>query len=108
MRPAEGAVTRPRTFRDAVVLITGASSGIGRATALAFAAHGARLVIASRSPEALADVERDCCARGGQVLVVPTDIADPAAVERLAALAVQRFGQIDVWVEAVSVGIAGQ
>jgi short-subunit dehydrogenase len=41
------------------------------------------------------------------VLVVPTDIADPAAVERLAELAVQRFGQIDVWVEAAAVGIAG-
>jgi short-subunit dehydrogenase len=89
------------------VLITGASSGIGRATALAFAAQGARLVLASRSWHALAEVERDCRARGGQVLVVPTDIADPAAVEQLARLAVQRFGQIDVWVEAVAVGVAG-
>jgi short-subunit dehydrogenase len=96
-----------RTFRDAVVLVTGASSGIGRATALAFAAEGARLVLASRSHEALAEVERDCRARGGQVLVVPTDIADPAAVERLTRLAVQRYGRIDIWVEAVAVGIAG-
>ncbi|WP_239082559.1 SDR family NAD(P)-dependent oxidoreductase [Actinoplanes teichomyceticus] len=90
-----------------MVLITGASSGIGRATALAFAADGARLVLASRSGEALAEVERDCRARGGQVLVVPTDITDPAAVERLARLAVRRFGRIDVWVEGVAVGIAG-
>jgi short-subunit dehydrogenase len=90
-----------------VVLITGASSGIGRATALAFAAEGAKLVLASRSREALGEVDRDCRARGGQVLVVPTDIADPVAVERLARLAVQRFGRIDVWVEAVAVGIAG-
>ncbi|MFF5219291.1 SDR family NAD(P)-dependent oxidoreductase [Micromonospora sp. NPDC000442] len=96
-----------RTFRDAVVVITGASSGIGRATALAFAAEGARLVLASRSQEALGGVEHDCLARGGQVLVVPTDIADPEAVERLVRLAVQRFGQIDVWVEAAAVGIAG-
>ncbi|GGQ77380.1 SDR family NAD(P)-dependent oxidoreductase [Couchioplanes azureus] len=100
-------MAKRRTFRDAVVLVTGASSGIGRATALAFAAEGARLVLASRSAEALAEVERDCRARGGQALVVPTDIADPEAVERLARLAVQRFGQIDVWVEAVAVGIAG-
>jgi short-subunit dehydrogenase len=100
-------VTRRTTFRDAVVLITGASSGIGRATALAFAAEGARLVLASRSHEALAEVERACLVRGGQVLVVSTDIADPAAVERLARLAVHRFGQIDVWVEAAAVGIAG-
>ncbi|WP_238658707.1 SDR family NAD(P)-dependent oxidoreductase [Micromonospora foliorum] len=90
-----------------MVLITGASSGIGRATALAFAAEGARLVLASRGQEALAEVEQDCRARGGQVLVVPTDIADPAAVERLTRLAVQRFGRIDVWVEAAAVGIAG-
>ncbi|MEV1330354.1 SDR family NAD(P)-dependent oxidoreductase [Micromonospora costi] len=100
-------MVRRRTFRDAVVLVTGASSGIGRATALAFAAEGARLVLASRSPEALAEVEHECRARGGEALVVPTDIADPAAVERLARLAVQRFGRIDVWVEAVAVGIAG-
>ncbi|WP_243709361.1 SDR family oxidoreductase [Micromonospora sp. 15K316] len=90
-----------------MVLITGASSGIGRATALAFAAEGARLVLASRSQQALAEVERDCRARGGQVLVVPTDIADPAAVERLARRAVQRFGRIDVWIEGAAVGIAG-
>ncbi|MER7892869.1 SDR family NAD(P)-dependent oxidoreductase [Micromonospora sp. NPDC094482] len=100
-------MVKRRTFRDAVVLITGASSGIGRATALAFAAEGARLVLVSRGQEALAEVEHDCRARGGQVLVVPTDIADPVAVERLARLAVQRFGKIDVWVEAVAVGVAG-
>jgi short-subunit dehydrogenase len=95
------------TFRDAVVVITGASSGIGRATALAFAAEGACLVLASRSAPALAEVERDCVARGGRALVVPTDIADPAAVERLAASAVQGYGRIDIWVEAAAVGIAG-
>ncbi|MFG2169235.1 SDR family NAD(P)-dependent oxidoreductase [Micromonospora chersina] len=100
-------VRRGPTFRGAVVLITGASSGVGRATALAFASQGARLVLASRSQEALAEVEHDCRARGGQVLVVPTDIADPVAVERLTQLAVQRFGQIDIWVEAAAVGIAG-
>jgi short-subunit dehydrogenase len=89
------------------VLITGASSGIGRATALAFAADGASLVLASRSQEALAEVEWECCARGARVFVVPTDIADPVAVEDLARQAVQRFGRIDVWVEAAAVGIAG-
>jgi short-subunit dehydrogenase len=100
-------MTKRSTFRDAVVVITGASSGVGRATALAFAAQGACLVLASRSQEALAEVESDCRQRGGRVLVVPTDIADPAAVERLARLAVQRFARIDVWVEAVAVGVAG-
>ncbi|WP_239163487.1 SDR family NAD(P)-dependent oxidoreductase [Paractinoplanes rishiriensis] len=89
------------------MLITGASSGIGRATALAFAAEGARLVLVSRGKEALEQVEHDCRERGAQVLITPADIADPAAVEALARLAVQRFGRIDVWVEAAAVGIAG-
>ncbi|MET8910945.1 hypothetical protein [Micromonospora sp. NPDC004551] len=48
------------------------------------------MVLALRSQEALVEVEQDCRARGGQVLVVPTDIADPAAVDRLARLAVPR------------------
>ncbi|BBH70781.1 short-chain dehydrogenase [Actinoplanes sp. OR16] len=90
-----------------VVLITGASSGIGRATAMAYAAKGARLVLASRSGKALGEVEQECVARGAAVLVVPTDITDPAAVEELARAAVRRFGRIDVWVEAAAVGIAG-
>jgi short-subunit dehydrogenase len=95
------------TFRDSVVVITGASSGIGRATALAFADAHAALVLASRGAEALAEVERDCRARGAEVLIVPTDIADPAAVEQLTRSAVRRFGRIDVWIEAAAVGIAG-
>jgi len=97
-----------RTFQNAVVLVTGASSGLGRATALAFAADGAHLVLAARGAEALAEVAHECRARGAEALVVPTDIADPAAVDRLAAAAVDRFGRIDVWVEAAAVGIAGQ
>ncbi|GGN51428.1 short-subunit dehydrogenase [Actinoplanes campanulatus] len=96
-----------RRLRDSVVLVTGASSGVGRATALALAAEGARLVLASRSGEALAEVEQQCRARGAEVLAVPTDIADPDAVERLASSAVRRYGRIDTWIEAVAVGIAG-
>src|SRR5688572_6009834 len=101
-------MVRQATFRHAVVVVTGASSGVGRATALAFAAEGACLVLASRGVEALAEVERDCRAQGAQVLVVPTDIADPEAVERLARSAVQRYGRIDIWIEAAAVGIVGQ
>lgn len=75
---------RPRRqIRGAVVVITGASSGIGRATALAFAGLGARLVLAARGPEALGEVERACQAQGVEVLAVPTDITDADAVERL-------------------------
>ena len=91
-------MVRQATFRHAVVVVTGASSGVGRATALAFAAEGACLVLASRGVEALAEVERDCRAQGAQVLFVPTDIADPEAVERLSRSAVQRYGRIDIWI----------
>jgi short-subunit dehydrogenase len=96
-----------RDIRGAVVVITGASSGIGRATALAFAGLGARLVLAARDPGALGEVERACRARDAQVLVVPTDITDAAAVERLARRAVERFGRVDVWVQAAAALIAG-
>jgi short-subunit dehydrogenase len=96
-----------RDIRGAVVVITGASSGIGRATALALAGLGARLVLAARDPEALGEVERACQARGAQVVAVPTDITDPDAVERLARRAVERFGRVDVWVQAAATMIAG-
>jgi short-subunit dehydrogenase len=98
---------RHRDLQGAVVVIVGASSGIGRATAVAFAAHDARVVLAARSGEALREVERAIESRGAQALVVPTDIADAAEVERLGQQAVDRFGRIDVWVEVASVLVAG-
>jgi short-subunit dehydrogenase len=97
---------RPFDLRGAVVVVVGATSGVGRATALAFADHGARLVLVARGGEALTTVS-DTCGRRTPVLPVPTDIADPAAVDRLAAAAVERFGRIDVWVEAASTLIVG-
>jgi NAD(P)-dependent dehydrogenase (short-subunit alcohol dehydrogenase family) len=91
-----------------VVLLTGASSGIGRATALQLARPGARLVLASRSAQALAEVERDCAAQGATVLVVPTDVSDPAAVEALFATAVDGFGRVDAVVNSAAVVAYGR
>jgi len=96
-----------RTLRGAVVVLVGASSGIGRATALAFAEHGARLVLAARSGQALDEVTRACTARGAVALAVPTEVVDAAAVDTLAEVAVERFGRIDVWVHDASTLIAG-
>lgn len=83
---------------DGVVVITGASSGIGRATATAFAQHGAKLVLAARSRESLEEVAVECAEQGAETLVVPTDVGDEAQVQDLAAAAHRRFGRIDVWV----------
>jgi short-subunit dehydrogenase len=93
--------------KNAVVVLTGASSGVGRAAALAFARAGARLVLAARGEEALAAVAGACGKLGAQVLVQPTDVSDPAAVERLATAAEQRFGRIDVWGDIAGVGAVG-
>jgi short-subunit dehydrogenase len=94
--------------RDSVVVVTGASSGIGRATALAFARKGCAVVLAARRPEALEAVRQECEShRGAQALAVPTDVTDAAAVEELARRAVERFGRIDVWVNAAAVTVFG-
>lgn len=91
-----------------VVVITGASSGVGRATALAFARKRARIVLAARSTEALDLVAAQCARLGAQALVVATDVTDAKAVRALAAAALRRFGGIDVWVNNVGVGAVGR
>ncbi|MEW2414713.1 SDR family NAD(P)-dependent oxidoreductase [Streptomyces sp. NPDC046866] len=95
-------------MRGAVVVVTGASSGIGRATALACAGRGARVVLAARSAAELERVAAQCRERGGEALAVPTDVSDEAAVTALAAAATARFGRIDVWVSAAGAGILGR
>lgn len=90
------------------VVITGASSGIGAATAEAFAADGARLVLAARNAEALETVATRCRAAGGEALVVPTDIADAEAVAALAGRARDFLGGIDLWFSNVGIGAVGR
>src|SRR5918998_1441564 len=95
--------------RGRVVVITGASSGIGRATALAFASHGAHLVLAARREQALQDVAAECDGRGARrALAVPTDVTDEAAVQALARRALHEFGRIDVWVNNAAVTLFGR
>lgn len=87
-----------RARAGTVVVITGASSGIGRATARAYARAGARLVLAARSETALDTVAAECRELGAETLVVPTDVSREGDVRALAAAAVGGFGRIDVWV----------
>ena len=94
-----------RKLKDTVVVITGASSGIGQATALMFAEQGASVVLAARRESALRDVAIECERRGGRAIHVPTDTTDVTAVQELARRAVERFGGIDVWVNNAAVGL---
>ena len=95
----------PRRLRDSVVVITGASSGIGRAAVLAFAREGASIVVAARREQLVLEVAAECEGLGGRALAVPTDVTDEGAVEELARRAVEHFGRIDVWVNNAAVGL---
>jgi short-subunit dehydrogenase len=92
-------------IKNAVVVITGASGGIGRATALRCAANGATVVLAARREDALREVASQCEELGAQALVMPTDVTDADAVNRLARRTVERFGRIDAWVNNAAVSL---
>ena len=91
-----------------VIVITGASSGIGLATARKAAKAGAAVVLAARNAEALRAVCEDIEAEGGRAYAVPTDVGDPAEVEKLARAAIARFERIDTWVNDAGVGLFGE
>ena len=86
----------PDANRGRTVLITGGGTGIGRATALAFARSGARLVICGRRPEPLADVAAEVEAAGGECHAIPCDIREPDEVSALVDCALERLGSVEV------------
>lgn len=95
----------PRKLKDSVVVITGASSGIGRATARRFAQKGASVVLAARGEEGLSEAVTECEQLGAKAIAVPTDVTDEASMNALAEKALQSFGRIDVWVNNAAVSL---
>jgi short-subunit dehydrogenase len=97
-----------RNAGDCAVVITGASSGIGRALALALSREGAAVVLAARRRDALDVLAAECEALGGLALAVPTDVKDEDAVQQLAQQAIATFGRIDAWVNDAGVSAIGE
>jgi short-subunit dehydrogenase len=86
----------PDTFRGQVVIVTGASAGIGKALALNLVRQGAKVTIAARRGDRLEQIAADCRALGAEVLVVPTDVAEEAQCKVLVEKTVAAFGRLDM------------
>ena len=106
-----GLMTRgwaPKKLSEQTIVITGASSGIGLATARLAAARGARVVLTSRNEQDLRHVVDEINARGGRATSVVADVADPAELDRVAEVAIREFGGLDTWVNDAGVSIYGK
>jgi NAD(P)-dependent dehydrogenase (short-subunit alcohol dehydrogenase family) len=93
------------TKQPEVVVVTGASAGVGRAIAQAFAKRGAHIGLLARGHEGLEGARKDVEALGGKALVIPTDMADPNQVEAAATKVEETFGPIDIWINDAMVTV---
>lgn len=89
---------------DSVAIVTGASSGIGRATAKAIATEGARVGLSARREAELKELAQEIEADGGEALVLPTDVRDRTQVERMIERAHETFGRLDILVNNAGIG----
>ncbi len=92
-----------KPVREQVVVVMGASSGIGRATAARFAEQGAKVVVAARGEAGLRSLVEEIRAAGGDACAEVADVTDPAQVQRVARRAVTEYGGLDTWVHAAAV-----
>lgn len=88
-----------------IVVVTGASAGLGRAIAHAYAKRGASIGLIARNAEALAATQRECEEFGGKAMFIPTDVSNADAVERAAAEIERNFGPIDIWINNAMVSV---
>jgi short-subunit dehydrogenase len=100
--------TVPRALSEQVVVLTGASSGVGRETALQLARQGSTIVAAARNTEALDSLAAEVERLGGTIATVPTDVSQWDQVQALADRAVQEYGRIDTWVNCAAVSLYGR
>ncbi|HEV2460615.1 MAG TPA: SDR family oxidoreductase [Ktedonobacterales bacterium] len=97
-----------RSIEGEVAIVTGASSGIGAATALELGRHGAKVALAARRADELAGVAQAIKQDGGEALVIPTDVTDPGQVERLVRQVTDAYGRVDVLVNNAGIGASGK
>jgi NAD(P)-dependent dehydrogenase (short-subunit alcohol dehydrogenase family) len=97
-----------RALRGKVAVVTGASGGIGEATARELASRGASVVLASRAMDKLEALRREISATGGLALAVETDVSDRGSVEAMVGRAVGEFGSLDVLVNNAGLGLSGR
>jgi NAD(P)-dependent dehydrogenase (short-subunit alcohol dehydrogenase family) len=94
-----------KPVEEQVVALMGASSGIGRETALRFAERGARVVVSARSEEGLNSLVEEVRDKGGQATAIPAEVTDFEQVKAVANAAVEKYGRLDTWVHLAAVGL---
>src|SRR5512136_2886253 len=96
---------RPDMFRDKVAIVTGASAGIGKAMVLQLAEQGVKVVLAARRVDRLEQMAEECRQRGGEALVVPTDVSDEVQCKALVEKTVAQFGRLDILINNAGLAV---